>query len=187
MFPFRNTAYVPVSEQVNPVKLSDTFEGVRMEIRPVRQGDNEAVKNVIHTVMPEFGASGDGFAIHDTEVAAMYEAYRDPRSAYFVVTDGERVVGGGGIAPLAGSDGTVCELRKMYFLPEARGKGMGKAMLERCLSAARERAFRVCYLETLKTMSRARQLYANAGFRPIEKPMGNTGHFGCDAWYVLEL
>ena len=49
--------------------------------------------------MPEFGASGPGFAIHDPEVDAMYQSYtRELGRAYFVVTDGTNVLGGGGIA-----------------------------------------------------------------------------------------
>ena len=67
--------------------------------------------------MPEFGADGPGFAIHDAEVDAMYEAYARPRSAYFVVERGGKVIGGGGIAPLENGEADVCELRKMYFLP----------------------------------------------------------------------
>ena len=39
--------------------------------------------------------------------------------------------------PLTGGDGTVCELRKMYLLPEARGKGGGKLIMEACLAGAR--------------------------------------------------
>ena len=43
-------------------------------IRPVRPGDDAAVAAIIRTVMPEFGADGPGFAIHDPEVSAMSAA-----------------------------------------------------------------------------------------------------------------
>src|SRR5690606_27223481 len=108
----------------------------------------------IRTVMPEFGAVGCGFAINDPEVSHMSRAYEGPRAAYFVVTHQGRVVGGGGIAPLAGGPADVCELRKMYFLPETRGHGLGRRLIELCLDAARQRGFRVCYLETLTSMTR---------------------------------
>ena len=97
------------------------------------------------------------------------------------------MLGGGGIAPLAGTDADVCELRKMYFLPDARGRGLGERMLRRCLDAARERGFRRCYLETLTGMDAAQKLYGRMGFKPLCAPLGNTGHFGCDRHYVLEL
>ncbi|HWE26771.1 MAG TPA: GNAT family N-acetyltransferase, partial [Polyangia bacterium] len=90
-------------------------------IRPIRSEDDRFVAAIIRAVMPEFGAKGPGFAINDPEVDFMTAAYARPRSAYFVVADGERILGGGGIAPLDAGDATTCELRKMYFLPEARG------------------------------------------------------------------
>ena len=157
------------------------------QIRPIEARDNAAVANIIRTVMPEFGADGPGFAIHDTEVGAMCEAYARPRSAYFVVERDGKVIGGGGIAPLDGGEADVCELRKMYFLPEARGIGAGSAMMLRCLDAAREQGFHRCYLETLTGMDAAQTLYRRHGFRMIDAPMGGTGHFSCDQFYLRDL
>ena len=143
--------------------------------------------NVIRTVMPEFGASGPGFSILDPEVDGMSSAYGGERAAFYVVRRGDDVVGGAGIAPLDGATADVCELKKMYFLSEVRGLGIGRELLDRCLDAARERGFRICYLESLERMISARRLYTRAGFRPIDAPMGCTGHTGCDRWYVLDL
>jgi putative acetyltransferase len=137
--------------------------------------------------MPEFSAVGPGFAINDPEVDDMYTAYRNPRCAYFVVVVAGKVVGGGGIAPLDGGNPDTCELRTMYFLPEARGQGFGRALLERCLAAARTNGFRHVYLETLRSMTAARRLYEAFGFQPRAAPLGATGHFGCDAWFVKDL
>ncbi|HXU74194.1 MAG TPA: GNAT family N-acetyltransferase [Polyangia bacterium] len=159
----------------------------RLTIRPIRATDDPDVARIIRNVMPEFGAKGPGFAINDPEVDFMTAAYGRPRAAYFVVTDGDRVIGGGGIAPLENGDDRVCELRKMYFLPEARGRGAGAALLQRCLDAARGFAYATCYLETLARMDAARKLYGRFGFRPLCVPMGNTGHFSCDSYYSLDL
>lgn len=158
-----------------------------LEIRAIEPADDPALAAVIRTVMPEFGASGEGYSINDSEVDRMYAAYTRGRSAYFVVTDGARVLGGGGVAQLEGGPPDVCELKKMYFLPEARGRGAGRAVLERSLAAARDLGYRLCYLETLTGMTRAQQLYERAGFRRIHAPMGATGHFKCDVWYVREV
>ena len=159
-----------------------------LKLRPIEPRDDAAVAAVIRTVMPEFGASGPGFAIHDPEVSGMSAAYSREGRAYWVVEDETgRVVGGGGIAPLDGGDPSVCELRKMYFLNEARGHGMGERMLRRCLDFAREAGFRLCYLETTTGMTQARKLYLRLGFEPLTGPMGSTGHFGCDNWYALDL
>ncbi|WP_257386615.1 GNAT family N-acetyltransferase [Tahibacter caeni] len=156
-------------------------------IRPVRTADNAAVAAIIRTVMPEFGAGGPGFAIHDAEVDAMAEAYAIPRAAYFVVEADGEVLGGGGVAALAGGDADTCELRKMYFLPALRGRGAGRALIERCLATARTFGYRRCYLETLSGMDAAQALYLKSGFRRIAGPMGGTGHFSCDKFYLIDL
>ncbi len=154
-------------------------------IRPIRPEDDAAMAAVIRTVMPEFGATGCGFAISDPEVDWMSRAYAQPRHAYFVLERAGRVLGGAGVAPLAGGDAGTCELRKMYFLPEARGIGAGAAMIAHCLDAARSLGFRQCYLETLTGMDAAMRLYERSGFRRIDGPMGATGHGGCDIFYLL--
>lgn len=157
------------------------------QIRPITPEDNAAVAAIIRTVMPEFGADGPGFAIHDPEVDTMCQAYAQPRSSYFVVERDGRVIGGAGIAPLEGGEADVCELRKMYFLPEARGIGAGTAMMQRCLDAARGHGFARCYLETLTGMDEAQALYLRSGFKPLCAPLGGTGHFSCDRFFLREL
>ncbi|GFZ96227.1 GNAT family N-acetyltransferase [Dyella caseinilytica] len=156
-------------------------------IRPIEPRDNAAVASIIRTVMPEFGADGPGFAIHDAEVDDMHTSYSRPRSVYFVVERNGSVIGGGGVAPLEGGAANVCELRKMYFLPEARGIGAGNTMMARCLDAARGFGFKRCYLETLTGMDAAQTLYRRHGFTTMDAPMGGTGHFSCDRFYILEL
>lgn len=161
-------------------------------IRPIEARDDAAIATIIRSVMPEFGASGCGFAINDPEVDWMHRAYAEPRSAYFVIerndASGHPVVeGGGGIAPLSGGDADVCELRKMYFLPSLRGLGAGAALMTRCLDAARASGFQRCYLETLTGMDAAMRLYERSGFRRIDAPMGATGHGGCNTFYLREL
>lgn len=158
-----------------------------IRLRPIRGEDDEAMAAIIRTVMPEFGATGCGFAISDPEVDWMSRAYAEPRHAYFVVERDGVVVGGAGVAPLVGGDADTCELRKMYFLPEARGLGAGTAMMARCLEAARAAGFRRCYLETLAGMDAAMRLYERSGFRRIAAPMGATGHGGCNTFYLLDL
>jgi putative acetyltransferase len=156
-------------------------------LRPIEPRDDAAVASIIRTVMPEFGAVGCGFAISDPEVDWMSRAYAEPRSAYFVVERAGTVIGGGGIAPLEGGDGATCELRKMYFLREARSIGAGTAMMARCLQAARDAGFARCYLETLGGMDAAMRLYERSGFRRIDTPLGDTGHGGCNTFYLLDL
>lgn len=156
-------------------------------IRPIVVADDAAMAAIIRSVMPEFGANGSGFAISDPEVDWMSRAYTEPRHAYFVVEREGVVLGGGGIAPLAGGDVDTCELRKMYFLREARGIGAGTALMAHCLDAAQDAGFLQCYLETLTGMDEAQRLYERSGFRSIDGPMGATGHGGCNTFYLREL
>ena len=156
-------------------------------LRPITAADDAAMAQVIRTVMPEFGASGPGFAISDPEVDHLSVAYSVPRAAYYVLLRGGHVVGGGGIAPLAGGDPGVCELRKMYFLGDVRGHGQGRRMLQQCIDTARQFGYRRCYLETLTGMDAAQHLYVTAGFKALCGPLGATGHFACDRYFALDL
>jgi len=156
-------------------------------IRPIAAADNGAIAGVIRSVMPEFGADGPGFAIHDVEVDDMMAAYSAPGCIYFVVERDGRVCGGGGIAPLHGEESGTCELRKMYFLPELRGHGAGRQLIALCLDHARRLGYRRCYLETLTGMNAAQRLYETQGFERIPSALGHTGHFGCNRFYLRKL
>ena len=161
--------------------------GRPFQIRKIRATDNESLAHIIRSVMPEFGAVGPGYAIEDPEVDNMYETYSGDRTAFYVVEFKSQVMGGAGIAPLAGAGHKICELRKMYFLKKLRGLGAGNELLRICLNTAREMNYTQCYLETLTHMDSAKTLYEKFDFKPLTQPMGSTGHFGCDAWYSLNL
>lgn len=157
-------------------------------IRPIEAADNTFLASIIREVMTAYGAVGDGFSINDPEVNHMYDSYQGSGSAYFVLTNAQNeVLGGGGIGPLVGGDPTTCELKKMYFLPSVRGQGMGKKMVNHLLDAAKNLGYKTCYLETLDRMSEAKVLYAKMGFEKLCGQMGNTGHSGCDSFYAKEL
>jgi putative acetyltransferase len=163
------------------------MKSTHFEIRKIRPSDNPALTSIIQTTMTEFKASGEGFSIHDAEVMDMHEAYDQKQHAYFVICNGENIFGGAGIAPLTGASPQIAELRKMYFLPAIRGLGLGQKIMEHCLTEAIHLGFTQCYLETLKSMKGAEQLYLRNGFRPIAAPLGATGHFSCDSFYLKDL
>src|SRR5574340_207378 len=56
-------------------KFASPMTDASFNIRPIEARDDAAVASIIRTVMPEFGADGPGFAIHDTEVGTMHAAY----------------------------------------------------------------------------------------------------------------
>ena len=153
-------------------------------LRRIGPDDNPVVAHIIRTVMTSFGAVGPGYSIMDAEVDNMYESYQE-RAAYYVVCNPDgAVVGCGGIAALRGGDTNTCELKKMYFLPEARGKGMGSMMLRQLLDDAAQLGYAVMYLETLSSMTAANVLYQKFNFEPLDGPMGHTGHTSCGLFYA---
>ena len=156
-------------------------------IRPIEPADNPVIRDIVVNTLLEFGASGDGFACNDPETSQMYEAYQQTGRVYYViVNEQDEVLGGGGVAPLKGST-EICEFVKMYYRQEIRGLGLGKILLNLCLDDARAMGYQQIYLETLERMDAARALYEKTGFKQIETPVGATGHFSCDAFYLMDL
>lgn len=156
-------------------------------IREVREEDNASLSKVIRQVLIDIGVPKVGTAYADPELDFMYQAYQTTRSAYFVIEEDSVVLGGAGIAPLAGEDPKICELQKMYFLAQGRGRGLGQQMIDHCLAYAKDQNFQLCYLETLPYMKAAQKLYLKTGFNYIDGPMGSTGHTSCNVWLIKAL
>jgi putative acetyltransferase len=160
-------------------------------LRPIHPADNPALAKIVVSVLAEFGISGEGFACNDPELTSLSTVYQDDDSAYWVAqesTTGE-ILGGGGFTRLKGTsvEEGICELQKYYFLPPARGQGLGKVLLEKTIEAAREKGYQYMYLETTPMMQQALKLYENNGFTYLEGPMGATGHSGCTVWMGKSL
>ncbi|MGB3547797.1 MAG: GNAT family N-acetyltransferase [Saprospiraceae bacterium] len=160
-----------------------------MMIRQLEARDNRSLAELIRVVMTEFECAGPGFSINDPEMEDLYAGYSQPRSGYYLlVDDKDYIMGGAGFAPLAGGDRDTCELRKMYFDPEARGQGWGQVILELIEAQAARQDYKKVYLETVARMSGAGRLYQAAGYRKLDGPMGDTGHHGsCELFYLKEI
>lgn len=156
-------------------------------IRLIEKKDNPQIAKVIRTVLEDFKVPKVGTAYADTSLDCMFETYQKPKVAYFVVEENNKIIGGAGVAKLDNYEGNVCELQKMYFLPEARGRGIGAQMMEFCLAKAREFGFEKIYLETMEYMTHAQKLYKQAGFEYIESAMGDTGHYSCPVHMLKTL
>lgn len=159
----------------------------KLIIREIQPEDNAQIRTVIRRVLEDFGVPKVGTAYADEALNDMYNVYAVPRASYFVIDDHGKITGGGGIAQLENYEGNVCELQKMYFLEAARGKGLGRKMIDLCLEKAREYGYEKCYLETMTYMKAAQQLYMTSGFTYIDAPMGNTGHYSCPVWMLKDL
>lgn len=156
-------------------------------IRPIQAADNAATAAVIRQVLTEYGLNREGFAFVDAELDSLFEHYRAPHAAYFVAEVDGRIMGGAGFGPLLGGDEGTAELKKMYLLPEARGLGLGRALMDALLPLVKAGGYTRLYLETMPSMKDAIRVYQKYGFQPIDQPMGNTGHHGCQAFYVRSI
>lgn len=156
------------------------------KIREIQLKDNQEVATVIRKVLVEMGVPKIGTAYEDKSLDDMHAHYEQPGMAYFIVEEDGKLIGGSGIGPLTGEEG-ICELQKMYFLPEARGRGIGAEMMTKCLDFARTAGYKQCYLETLPYMEHARKLYARSGFRSLDRALGDTGHYNCTMWMIRDL
>jgi len=158
-----------------------------MILRKIQKRDNKELAALIRTVMTAYDCVGEGYSIQDPEIEDMYTAYSNSSSVYYILDHDGKVMGGGGIAALAMGDPATCELKKMYFYPEARGKGLGKKLLESLLTEAKTLGYNYCYLETVERMKTANLLYKKFGFEKLNSHQGNTGHCGCDTFYKKAL
>ena len=156
-------------------------------IREIEPRDNNQIKTIVQQVILEMGAPKVGTAYEDEALEDMYTTYQKDYSVYFVVESNGVVLGGGGVSQLDGFDKDTCELQKMYFLNDIRGKGLVAQIIEKCMVRAKEFGFKQCYLETMPYMTAAQKLYKKNGFKQINAPMGNTCHYSCDVWMIRKL
>jgi len=158
-----------------------------MIIREIQQDDNAAIEQIIKATLLEFGLPMLGTVYEDQEIAKMYESYQLENEVYYVIENEGVILGGGGIKQLKDFDTDVCELQKMYLLPKARGKGYGDLLFNACLDAAKQKGYKRCYLESASQLKVAIQIYEKAGFKHLDKSLGNTGHFSCGVWMIKDL
>lgn len=156
-------------------------------IRTIQPQDNLALARIVRTTLDEFGANKPGTVYYDPMTDALFELFQKLGSVYFVAEKDGTVLGGGGIYPSDGLPQDTCELVKMYLVPEVRGIGLGKLLIQKCFDFARSFGYRQVYIETMPELKQALKIYEKFGFEYIPHPIGNTGHFGCDLWMLKKL
>jgi len=156
-------------------------------IREIQKKDNPIIEQIIKAIFPEFNLPLVGTAYEDVETPRMFESYQSENEVYFVIEENNMVLGGGGIKPLKGFETDICELQKVYFPPKARGKGYGKMIFNKCMEAAIDLGYKQCYLESASIMKTAINMYEKSGYKHLEAPLGNTGHYSCGVWMIKDL
>ena len=159
----------------------------KIEIREIKESDNAALASIVRSCLLEFNAAKPGTVFYDDSTDHLYELFREKRSKYFVVEINSAIAGGAGIYPTPGVGDDTCELVKMYLLPFARGKGLGKLLLQKCFNEARQQGYKKMYLESMPELQMAISLYQKSGFTFLKGSQGCSGHTGCDVWMIKEL
>lgn len=143
--------------------MEQDFSAVK--IRAATNKDVERIKGLVFTTLREYGLQPDPEST-DADLEDIEESYFKRGGIFEVIEDPEgTLLGTVGIYLL---DAETCELRKMYFDPKLRGRGMGRLMLERMVERARRSGFRKMRLETASVLKDAIRLYTRFGFKPIE-------------------
>jgi putative acetyltransferase len=158
-----------------------------INIRKIEPADNKELAVIVRSSLAEFGANKPGTVYYDDTTDHLYELFQEPGSMYYVAEQDGQILGGAGIYPSTGLPKGTCELVKMYLKPDARGKGLGRTLIDKCLEFAKGFGYIQVYIETMPELRKAVSVYENYGFEYLNGPLGNTGHFGCDVWMLKQL
>jgi putative acetyltransferase len=156
-------------------------------LRPVEEKDNASLASVIRKVFEEHDAPQKGTVYSDPTTDNLYLLFRTPRSVLWVAEMNDTTLGCCGVYPTKGLAGNCAELVKFYLCKEARGKGIGKELMERCIRSAKEFEYTQLYLESLPHFSRAVRIYEKQGFVRLDHPLGKSEHTACNIWMVKDL
>ena len=157
-----------------------------ISIRTIQPSDNAALAKIIRGTLEEFGAVRKGTVYYEDTTDHLYDLFQHPGSIYWVAEMNGEVVGGAGIYPTKGIPEDTTELVKMYLVPSARGLGIGKTLIEKCIQYAREKGYIRLYLESMPELKRAISVYEQFGFKYLEKQF-DTEHVGCAVWMIKNL
>jgi putative acetyltransferase len=152
-----------------------------VKIRAATNRDVQSIRRLVFDVLIEHGLLPDP-EVTDADLLDIEENYLKRGGTFEVIEDAEgNLAGTVGLYPV--NDET-CELRKMYFALQVRGRGLGLHILERVVNSARERGFKKITLETSSRLEKAIRLYTRFGFKPYEAEHRSTRS---DCNYFLEL
>lgn len=162
---------------------------MNFQIEPLSPARIEAAQTVIFGVAFEFFGKGEEFNSWKMRVRQSWLArdvdnlgahYGGQNGAFWVLLDGAHVVGTCGVRSL---EANVCELKRMYLLPGARGQGGGRQLAQIAIEWARGAGFEAMRLDTDHVLVAALSLYRSLGFSPI--PRYNES--GADLFFELKL
>ena len=114
----------------------------------------------------EYAASLDvdlSFQNFDEELQHFATEYAPPGGAFLLAEEAGRYLACIGVRRFASEVG---EIKRLYAVPAARGRGLGRVLVERIIVVARDLGYRSLLLDTLPSMKQAQGLYLSLGFKP---------------------
>ena len=141
-------------------------------IRPITSADDAEIARIIRENLEAYHLDIPGTAYFDPELdclSAFYSAHPEKRAYYVAAYDDGTVIGGVGVAEFTGFD-HCAEIQKLYLSDTAKGKGLGKRLMQAAEAFARSAGYDSLYLETHCNLVAAMGLYEKLQFRQIEKP-----------------
>jgi putative acetyltransferase len=158
-----------------------------VELRKIEEKDNLEIAAVIRSVFREFKIDRPGTVYYDPTTDDLFNLFKAPGSVYWLAEENGKLAGGCGLYATPGLPDGCAELVKLYLLPEYRGRGIGRLLMEKTFDSARDLGYNQLYLESMPELNKAIGMYEKAGFHFIPSRMGNSGHFNCDIWMLKEL
>lgn len=156
-------------------------------VRAIEKRDNKAIATVIRTVLEEHKMNKPGTVYTDPTTDDLYALFQQQNSFYWILEKDNEVVGGCGVFPTKGLPENCGELVKLYLSSDYRGRGLGKMLLNKCAEDARNLGYQSLYLESMPELNSAVGLYRSVGYKQIDAPLGDSGHFACDLWMLKRL
>ena len=158
-----------------------------VQLRPVVFTDNQPLASLIRQVFREFRIDMPGTVYTDPTTDHLFELFQTPGSVYWVAEEDGTLLGGCGIFPTSGLPEGCVELVKFYVSAAARGKGIGKLLMNQSIASARNMGYKTMYLESFPELNTAIYMYERKGFKRIDHPLGNSGHYACNVWMLKDL
>jgi GNAT superfamily N-acetyltransferase len=131
-------------------------------LRGFARRDAGGVVALIRGVYDEYGMVFDPDFESDLGDVALH--YGGHGGAFWVLAQGDRVVGSAGVRPL---DASTAELKRLYLEAAHRGRGHGRTLVDRVLGWSRERGHRVVVAWSDVRLVTAHAVYRRLGFQPF--------------------